>query len=782
MPPPERPPEVQESQIVDAASVGAGGLAAAGLVGNVPGVVGYIATVAVLTATSYALGRIFKKRVAPQPQRFAQPVTLRWENNPTAQFPIGSGSRTGGKVVFVYENGSVIHLAIALAEGALPEPIPIGQEIGGRWRWWINGISCLFKRVPHHISGGTPPGRHHYEPITPTTYRGAMRVYWNGSATGDTTTEGQELRELSAGTWTTAHQLTGISWMHLIMDFSRKGIQFPNADYSRTEYPRLDLDADERKVSGVTGMPRLTFEIPIGLSIPDHTGLNPIDGNANTVHIAAFLMREFLGLSVDHLDLPAAAAASALYDSYQRQVNILYSDGTGEATTVRPWAFNGIIDSEDDPHRILQAIENIWNGHIGFEGGKIVFLPGTQTRVHAGSIGPDDLVGEAERLFNNTPATGARTNGLHYTIRSCRQSDYNSTIQLGLRRHTTLVASDGEEIIEELSPASFVNDYYQAQMIAETRTELFAVRLTGTIQVAYTPARALWRINQTVDVRVADAGLTVAKRFVIRSMSKRPNFSIVLGLEEEAPGDPWAIRADYTPFEERALPGATDIYGDPPDTAIASVERVQEVDRTATIYVNLNTVPDPSVIIEIAWRGTGPSDPGLTWASPTLPPTIRASGNTPTVPIYSVWGQTDVVLRARYLTEAGTPLLVSGGDPDGWSADVTSPVDLPRPLRPTGVSITTIGSRHALIQWDGPTFLGYSHTEVAWGTGAAPADDVEGQTAAEVPGLVGFAEVRGQASAVLRAEPASVNWLRIRHINQGDYTLANSRGEYYKIG
>ena len=47
---------------------------------------------------------------------------------------------------------------------------------------------------------------------------------------------------------------------------------------------------------------------------------------------------------------------------------------------VRQFGFAGVIEESDNPLRVLQAIETIWNGNVGYQDGKMVLLAWATTR------------------------------------------------------------------------------------------------------------------------------------------------------------------------------------------------------------------------------------------------------------------------------------------------------------------------------------------------------------------------------------------------------------------
>ena len=374
--------------------------------------------------------------------------------------------------------------------------------------------------------------------------KGCSRLYMNILADG---TEGWELHNWAAeepdgwddnsqGNWQNpwnfaTHKLMGISWAHLILNFTEQGIK--GNRWSPTK---------RRNISGITSKPTVSIQVPRGRSLTDEDDSNPEAGSNNSAKAALWVLRAMVRLDDQYIDTDYARRAIARCN-LSESVDIPAPVGNPPNVDVMPFAIAGVIEETDDPLRILQSLETVWNGSVAFQDGKVALLPGDYSRSApdvAHVLTHDDLIGDLQ--MQNTVQSSQRYNSVSMAIQTCRQSIHNGPISIRDQQDVPTRQKDAVAIIEEMHPFSYVNDYYQLQQIAKTRAALHAVRLKGT-QVAtyYTRERAGWRIGDPLKITVVDSGVRVPRDFVITNVMRSGDYMLVFEVEDRPATDPWAI-------------------------------------------------------------------------------------------------------------------------------------------------------------------------------------------------------------------------------------------------
>ena len=510
------------------------------------------------------------KETSPRLQARPNPKAAVWEANPPAQHIIGHDVSCGGKVLYALhkigsdesEGSKRLDLVIGLSEG--PLSIPATQMF---LNVHLNGRRYRFVRHTAPNDRDTDPygrrtsqvavgRREHWEPNGDETaatdrsgsllIKGCVRIHMNTLADG---TEGWELHNWAAeepdgwddgsqGNWQNpwdfaTHKLMGISWAHVILNFTEQGIR--GNRWSPTK---------RRTISGITSKPTVSIQVPRGRSLTDEVDANAEVGSNNSAKAALWVLRTMVGLDNQYIDTDYASRAIARCN-LSESVDIPSQIGNPPNVDLMPFAMAGVVEETDDPLRILQSLETVWNGSVAFQDGKVALLPGDYSRSApdvAHVLTHDDLIGDLQ--MQNTIQSSQRYNSVSMAIQTCRQSIHNGPISIRDQQDTPTRQIDAVAIIEEMHPFAYVNDYYQLQQIAKTRAALHAVRLRGT-QVAtyYTRERASWRIGDPIKITVVDSGVRVPKDFVITNVLRSGDYMLVFEVEERPATDPWTIAA-----------------------------------------------------------------------------------------------------------------------------------------------------------------------------------------------------------------------------------------------
>ena len=681
-----------------------------------------------LLAGQHIINRFFKKRTRinvapPGPQN----VAIKWDPNAAAQIIIGKKVRAGGKVLFAYKEEGHLHLAVHVTQGATHPP--------PEFYIWLNGRRIKLIRIPNEVDATRPS---HYEPTgTQYGFQGCIRIYWNGRADG---TEGAELERATSPTtqaefdrneriygrsrpWRQAtHRLHGMTWFHVILNFSKRGIALPGtvrqANTPIGTLHNLDdinannqLKGNSKKDTNVTGIPNLTFELPTGISLPALGTARKGFGANNAAQAIHYLLKTLTGLGDDDIDAAQAAAAASYIETQRRN----YID---------PMAFNGVTDFNHDPLRLIQIFETITNGDAAYENGKLVLLPGRHLSGNdiRGTITGKDLM--SQQRVRTTINVAQRYNVCRFKMETCAQSQYNGTIQIADVVDEALGNRDREAIIEELQPAQYVNDYTQAQQIARTRARLYASRQPILIELPYTKEYNSWRLGQGFNMLLPDSGIDEARTYRIIAKVKKPNYSLAFEAVLQPEQDAWAIgeAASYDAFSEvpgddvllAQLPAIT--FVDQPDPIGTWYER-QDNKFTKTgqyrsfIRYWYESLQRENTIIEGRWKPlnaagqpegewiesttTEPASQGVAWISDIDP-------------------LTDIIIQARFRDE--------DGQTGPWSPEEPQKIPIVRatPVPPNVARAYDIPALdYATLFWPvpPPDFVPFlKHTHVEWGS------------------------------------------------------------------
>ena len=308
-------------------------------------------------------------------------------------------------------------VVIALAEGDLPlptlrdklvrystaDPLTAVETISDGLLTFVNGERVVLSKQRELDNDGdkrtgsiiaadiTYQARDHYEPasFSPAgklkhagpVHLGALRAYWNKASDADNV-RWQELRGYMRSeptwwdrtqdglytdsewykAWGPDHQLTGITGVHLILNYSPGGIK------------GSVHEGGNKKRSQVTSFPGISFEYK-GLektrqadgSVDD--GMDPSSGNP--AKILAYMVVDQWGFDPSILDTVAQAAAKTRCDAYTKKLT-----GTGGAISLKPMEIAGVLTDDEPPLRMLQMLETITGGQIAFRDNKISLVPG----------------------------------------------------------------------------------------------------------------------------------------------------------------------------------------------------------------------------------------------------------------------------------------------------------------------------------------------------------------------------------------------------------------------
>ena len=587
-----------------------------------------------------------------------------WEPNPPGLNLVGRDIDVGGKVLYALwkggeednEDSKRVDFVIGVDISPLEVPaLFLDVNIAGRQYRFIRDRSPVLNTSRHFDEYAANPIRDHFEPAQGSILQGCAKLYCNFLADGS---EGVELQNWAerrphwwtgghgawVPPWTVNHRLNGIAWIHLILNLSEEGIKGTNND-----------PEGKQKLTGITSVPSISFRLPKGRTmekIPDEGSVDtdPVAGSRNSSRFALWLLRDYIGLEDKYIDLVYARAAEVRCSDEQVR----------GAYTIGQFDVSGVVEETDDGLRLLQSVETIWNGYIGYQDGKVVQLPGDHARstprdTHV--LGPKDLVGDVDIV--TTIRSSDRYNTVSMAMQSCRQSKHNGPISVRDQQSGPTRLLDNVAIVESLHPSAFVNDYFQLQQNTRTRAYLHASRLGARRIVCwYTPERATWRMGDPLALIIDDAGINVVKNFVIVGVSKGPRFTLIIEAAERPINDPWEVGLANTfdPFSEVEPALIDTVVPSPPrdlvwtrgygteqsprtsDTAIGEAKYPgRALSAIIEIYSTAPVIPDPTPDDGMGFRMVGQREfavlPGED-ISIILPVAVDGPGNVVYVPTH----------------------------------------------------------------------------------------------------------------------------------------------------
>ena len=642
---------------------------------------------------SYLITRLLEGKPVLSLRRGGKQVSqAAWDTNPKARYPIGRRLRDGGTVLFAYQKKRLydrqpsprLDLVIGLAEGPLPTPeLPDGKE---GVILYLDGTAIqLEKRVLREDTGNWPSDLLCYQPREKSPFRGGIRLIWNNKADG---TQGAELtnymswaptgwkkgkllkkdeqgvqqyqmyeHEDKADTedgfysvidpddlddkidgrwdppWTKKHKLTGISWAHLILNFSSIGLSDyyfeenvvneadervasfntatqdlklswkkarevgwfqsdPLPDKWRAKKTPDDtitsskgikeyniVPSNKRKKKGlrITSVPSVSFEFQGIDRLPNPDKNKPSASTGNAAAVFAFLWTEVWRLPYSSIHQPSFQAA---YERCEEHHAVRLVGDT--VFTIRPFEVATVLLSGDSPIRTMQALETLIGGKIAFQNGQVLLLPGRffeKQMDHPRVVKTEDLWREPTVV--SSPNTSKLRNTARGQLAVCLQSKKDEAVSLPIEHDFTLRQSDGLPLIEELSSITIMQDWFQGQQLLKTYTQLLESRREVTLSLHHTAERAEWLVGDDILVDLPSSGINDSI-FIIESILYDPSKGWIVSAREQPPQDPYAI-VSSDKFHPFAAKGARGIPVDFPVPVVVSYERISATELSVEI-------------------------------------------------------------------------------------------------------------------------------------------------------------------------------------------------------
>ena len=694
------------------------------------------------------LSKLFGERpiLAGKPQTVGS-LTTEWSPNPAHHYPYGTKVRSGGSGITMIckhsrDNSWVsnrLDVLVAYAEGPLQDPNALADEEDSLILW-MDGWRIELER-PVLVPGVPPTLTDWWEPVSDSPFSGRLRVYWNNKADG---TQGVPLQNYMqtynddmddadnntyANAWTLRHKLTGLSYAHIIVNL-KDGID-GNINTKRDSINRVRITAPPRNY--VFQFPGLK-DIPLADGTPVNTGM----ATDNSANIFAHWATNALGLSQDLIDTDAAIRAylrAPYNDSFDitrtwQEIEWYIDPNSGdrefreiertrtENVTVRPFAFNGVIRGNDDPVRIFQVFETLWGRKIGFQGGKVIPIIGQHyTAVRPGrTINEEDLWQRPQPT--NNPDLSARANAIGGSMLYCIQSESNSSYPIPRANNVGLNVEDRRFIEKNLPTAAYINDFYQAQQLTRTRAILLNQRREIVLPIHYTPERAEWMQGEEILVNIPASGI-LNKIFLIEALAYVPGQGLIVYAKEENETDPWAIDHTGSPFflfSEDRIPREVDIGAIPPPDRIEITREDVTLNNLPYTWLNVefNDPEYAELRLEVEWdtqSHDGEPDPMYGFRSDfgSIPPAR-----------FQVEGHGSIYIRFRWRLDHDTV--------SDWTEEIEVPEvrDLPAIPQVSGLSATP-GGIYSDLAWYPGEFIGFDKTQIRYGTGSVPGENVIGQ-------------------------------------------------------
>lgn len=734
---------------------------------------------------SRLLTRLFSRRavLSGKDRRIEDPLSAQWNNNPPARHPIGTWVRDGGTVMAAFhkksEDGKKVSprcdLVIALAEGDLPEPslresvdvgaatIPAGVNsvyatvvpgttITQGLIIFINGERILLvKRRP-----ATGSHRDHYEPAS-GPHAGAIRVYWN-RASQSNITRGRELREWMAqdsddypdysDQWGFDHKLTGITWAHVILNYSEEGIRGNS------------YNSQSKKRTGITSVPTISFEYK-GLrhltAADGTTDPNDDPSSGNPARVLAYLATKLWGLNRTILDATAQAAAESRCNDYQHTTRVAFIEGstvTERTYDINAMSFAGVILEDESPIRLLEVLETITGGQVAFHDNKLYLAPGEHK-----TDTPDARHIEEEDLWRAPEVTSnisnnQRRNAVQGTMTACVQSQFNRPVQLPLVTNEHLRAEDNQRFIERIPRITYLSDYYAAQQIMAIQNKLQGTRRQVLLPIKRTSERLTWKEGMDLLVNLPSAGID-DKVFIIDQITLSIQEGLLISAYEQPEED----------IYEQLL--YSDYDDDPDDAELEEIEtadilipNITAAEREApyadslveVITLTIDAIdPDYRYLLEIDWH-TDATDHDYDDTTSYL----RSINQLTYQLAHPSFKGKVLTFRARYITNQSNPDDRQHGT---WSEEETIELLAVDPTDVNGLAVPSITPTTALVVWIPGAYTGHKHTELRYGTGETTGENIVGS-----PITVSGGDQAYQHGLSGLTEETQY-WVQVRHVN-----------------
>ena len=613
--------------------------------------------------------------------------------------------------------------------------------------------------------------RDHYEPerFSPSgklkhagpVHLGALRAYWNRASDADSVrwqeliaymrvkpewwndTDGLYTDSEWYKAWGPDHQLTGITGIHLILNYSAGGI---SGSYQKS---------DNKKRSQVTSFPGISFEYK-GLEKTRQAdgsaddGMDPSSGNP--AKILAYMVVDQWGFDPSILDTVAQAAAKTRCDAYTKKLT-----GTGGAISLKPMEVAGVLTDDEPPLRMLQMLETITGGQIAFRDNKISLVPGehkTGTPV-ARHVTEADLW-RAPTITSNI-ANNQRRNAVQGTLLACLQSKRNSPVELPLVTNQHLRAEDNNQFIERVPRIAYINNYYDAQQIMAIHNELQGTRRRLVLPIRRDPDhpdRSDWKEGSDLVVNMPSAGIN-NRVFIIDEFGIVPDEGFLISAYEQGDEDPYEFLS-YSAFDLN--PDDTDLpdieTGEVLVPLVSNVHRPTKLNKSNIDLIAFDVAridEDYGYYLEIEYHKAG-EDFVLLAIEPK-------NWLTYTFQLLDFNDQT-ITFRVRYRT---TPTRAVEGPVGAWSDEFVSGPLVVSPTAVTGLTVVSIMPTDALVVWVPGEYVGHKHVELRYGTGSSPSDATLVGTAATAEG--GAGAFNHKLTALTQE---TQYWVQVRFVNEDD--------------
>ena len=358
-------------------------------------------------------------------------------------------------------------------------------------------------------------------------------------------------------------------------------------------------------------------------------------------------------------------------------------------------------------------MKTLWSGKFIYQDGKIApQIIGNQTPP-VGALGPEDLLPGS--IIQTTQASTQRFNAVRMQLATCRQSLYNGPIAIDDQVNAAILVPDTEEITEVLAPAAYINDFWQLQAVARTRSLLHAIRRTGVIETYLTPGRGTWKTGDGITLTIPDCGLTAPTDFNITQVIRRGNYSIRYLVEERPPDNPWAIPAgaNFDDFTEGFIP-SDEFRGIPSPPINIQHKRTDQIiagEPRSHVQTTFDQIPDTDFRVQSSWRiAVAEDEEENDWRDPVF----IQSGATQEVEALA-----DIEIRLRYVIAQAEDFddLFALDEEDlilgRWSDATLLETTHDDATTPEGVGFTP-AVRGCVAYWNPATFPGYKATRLIW--------------------------------------------------------------------
>ena len=373
-------------------------------------------------------------------------------------------------------------------------------SIDGLERVYLDGVPCdlvPFPGLPGAFAGRTGQITYREFDGTQVTENLAQAVtaypYLEADGLG-----GASLRPVSGGRWTEAHQLHGVSWVHL----------------------RLPAELQPRKVEFVVR--------GLKMRIPGLAGTHWTDSAAA---VRFWWLTERRGVPASDISRDSFLRAHGICSEAVRYSlpDALLAYPAAE----RRYTVNGIIHADDDPETVEAELDYAWGGAVAVADGYWTFHPGAPSPVRA--VIPEGEIVAFESV-QTSPAWERRMNGIRQSL---AQEAAHEWVEMAMpvQFDPDARAADGRDLVTDLRQRAFTTSALAAGRIGQLllRRE---VRMRRQWTVRIRPGDRLQRTGlrpgDVVRIGAADYGLR-GQSLVVQACTMQPDASTSILVRPEIP-------------------------------------------------------------------------------------------------------------------------------------------------------------------------------------------------------------------------------------------------------